>query len=339
MHSSKLNERALLAASCLLALLACSSDPASPAAGAGAGGASAGANGTAGATASGGASPGNPNELVGGFIIELKQASATVPEHTEFVGNVSDGVSLSNIVWDVVTRTGGCELLKPRAPFCSAPCENGDTCVEDDQCATSPTLQSAGIVTLKGLGSADIEIEPIVNRYQLPGDVRLPFPPAAEGAAVTLTASGGTTGAFTIDTRMVAPLVSSGTVTIDTGKSLTLTWQAPADKTQARMQVKLDISKHGGSKGKIECDVVDSGELEIPAALITKLIDLGVAGFSVVNMSRVGTGSTVIAAGKVNFQTLSELTRELVVAGVESCYTTAECTSGTCNLNTKTCQP
>ena len=339
MRLPKLTDGAAVALLCWLPTVACSSDPAASSATAGSGG-SGGSGAAAGAPASGGAPARDPDSVVGNFIVELKSATATLPGFTKLEGVVSDGPSVSNVVWDLVSRNTDCTLRKPRAPFCSVPCSGDDVCVEDDQCATSPTRKNVGIVTLTGLGSTDIAIttsEP-VNIYQLPGDLSLPFPPAVEGADLELSVSQGVFGPFSIATHMIAPLVSAGTVTIERGKLLTLTWEAPKEPSLSRIQVTLDISNHGGTKGKIECDVADSGSIEIPASLISSLIDLGVGGFPVINLSRVASGSTVIAPGKVTLQTLSSVVRDLVVTGFQSCNVDSECDSGTCIQKTKTCQ-
>lgn len=300
--------------------------------------ASAGAgSGSAGASASGGASSSDPNAVVGSFIVELIGKTDSADPYVAVSGKVYDGVTPSTVVWDLVTSASGCQLLKPRAPFCSTPCSGGGVCVEDDQCASYPTAQDLGPVTVQGLGSTDIVMKPIASSYQLPGDVTLAYPPAAEGATVGLQVSGGPFGAFSIQTKMVAPLVASGTLTLDASKPLALTWTAPGDPALARMQIKVDISHHGGAKGKIECDVPDSGSLQIPASMISSLIDLGVAGFPTATLTRVTSGSAAIAPGKVSLQTLSSVALELVVPGFQSCHEDTDCPTGKACQQDLTC--
>ncbi|HEY3668695.1 MAG TPA: hypothetical protein VGL19_22010, partial [Polyangiaceae bacterium] len=72
--------------------------------------------------------------------------------------------------------------------------------------------------------------------------------------------------------------------------------------------------------------------LLIPATLVTSLIELGVAGFPSVSLARTSSGSAAIAPGQVTLQVVSEVTRVLVVAGVQSCMADTDCPSG------KTCQ-
>jgi hypothetical protein len=321
---------AFLGLSGLALTAACgSSDATSSGANPSAGAAGAG-TGSAGTSASGGAGNSDPNALVGSFIVALVGKTDSSDPYVSVSGKVYDGVTPSTVVWDLVTSASGCQLLKPRAPFCNTPCPGGGVCVEDDQCASYPTAQDLGPVTLQGLSSDEIVMKAIANSYQLPGDVTLAFPPAAEGATVGLQVSGGPFGAFSIQTKMVAPLVASGTLTLDASKPLVLTWTAPPNTALARVQVKVDISHHGGAKGKIECDVADSGSLQIPASMISSLIDLGVAGFPTVTLTRVASGSTAIAPGKVSLQTLSSVALELLVPGFQSCHEDADCLTGTC---------
>ncbi len=314
--------------------VACSSDSAAPGASAG----SSGMSGTSGAPGSAGASN-NGDAVVGSFITSLIGATDSDAAYTTVAGKVYDGVTPSTVAWDMVSSSGGCQLLKPRAPFCDPACGNGAVCVGDDQCANYPTAQDLGPVVMKGLGSADITMKPIASTYSLPGDLTLPYPPAAEGAAQSLEVAGSPFGSFTVASKMVAPLVSEGTLTIEDGKALDLTWTAPGDPALARMQIKIDISHHGGTKGKIECDVADSGKLQVSAELISSLIQLGVAGFPSVSLTRVTTGSAAIAPGKVTLQVLSAVTRVLVVSGVQSCNTADDCPTGKACKQDLTCEP
>ena len=75
------------------------------------------------------------------------------------------------------------------------------------------------------------------------------------------------------------PVVATAVAPLERGKPIALAWTAPTMPGVARMEIKVDISHHGGAKGKIECDVADTGAVMIPSDLATKLIDLGVAGF------------------------------------------------------------
>lgn len=52
----------------------------------------------------------------------------------------------------------------------------------------------------------------------------------------------------------------------------------------------VDISYHGGTKAKIDCDCLDDGELTIPAAMLDMLKTYGMAGYPKIEMYRTSTG-------------------------------------------------
>ncbi len=276
---------------------------------------------------------------VGSFIVELVRATATDPARTSLQGAVSDGPTPSAIVWDPIDTAGGCTLSKPRAPFCSPACAGGAVCVEDGQCAGQPTTQSLGPIQVTGLGASAFTVTPILNAYQLPVDLTLPFPPAAEGMDVGVSVASGLYGPFALHARAVAPLSSEGVLTLQKNSAATVVWQAPAQPDVARLQVKLDISHHGGSTGMITCDVADTGTLDIGANLITELINLGVAGYPRISLSRVSTGSAAIAPGVVTLQVISTVVRDVLIPGYTSCNTAADCPAGKTCLPSSLCQP
>ena len=89
-------------------------------------------------------------------------------------------------------------------------------------------------MTIDGLatesGSAPVRMAPEPPRffYQPGVDVKILFPPFAEGAGIRLSASGGDLPAFEISSRGTTPLeITSPTpVTMDRGKPLVLRWKA-----------------------------------------------------------------------------------------------------------------
>src|SRR4029079_1958057 len=110
----------------------------------------------------------------------------------------------------------------------------------------------------------------------------LPNPPCAEGADVSLMAD-----AFSMQEKCIAPFdLAPGVVAVKRGEAMPLTWNAPSMPDLARVQIRLDISHHGGKKGEIDCAVPDMGAFEIPASLVTDLVDLGLAGFPTVQVAR-----------------------------------------------------
>jgi hypothetical protein len=257
--------------------------------------------------------------------------------YTAISGKVFSGPVPEEVAWDVDVEQGGCKLLKPRVPFCDPGCDQ-DVCVDDDQCAPNPKAASAGTVTLSGLkssagGSAEIKIEPIAASYATPSGISLAYPAFDEGAELKLSAKGADAPAFEITSHGIAPLsLSTTTFELKSGSAFALAWQAPGKSEFSRIQVKLDISHHGGTKGKVECDVPDTGSLSVPADLVTRLLKLGSAGFPTVVVDRVSSASASTKAGSVELKVVSEIEQGVQIEGLTSCSDNADCPQG------KTCQ-
>ena len=108
---------------------------------------------------------------------------------------------------------------------------------------------------------------------------------------------------------------------------LTLTWNAPVGGGASRIAVALDISHHGGSKGKIDCDAPDTGSLTMSAMLMTRLLDLGAAGFPTVIVTRKATSSALVTAGRVDLVLSSKVEQAVTVPGIHSCTEDGDCTA------------
>jgi hypothetical protein len=100
------------------------------------------------------------------------------------------------------------------------------------------------------------------------------------------------------------------------------TWGAAKNPEQSRLLLDLDISHHGGTRGRIVCDTDDDGELTISGELMTALIGLGVAGFPTVELTRVSSGGADIAQGCVQLRVSSFVCQAVTVADVTSCTDT-----------------
>jgi len=299
---------------------------------------SAGASGAASSSAgAGGSSAGDPNQLVGSFQVKLTPASDLGPASTSIVGRIYDGPTPVTTLWEQPQVDGDCTLTTPRVPFCSTPCGGSAACVEDDTCLAYPTAHGAGAVKVTGLkatnGSSPLELLLVANTYQAPPSVPLEYPSFAESDAITLAAAGDYHPAFNLSSKGIQPLaLGSGELALKSGKPLALSWTKGAESS-AKIHVKLDISHHGGSKGQIECDTADSGALSISAALISKLLSLGVAGFPTVIVTRHTVGSTVIPAGRVELELSSSVEQAVTIDGLTSCTDTKNCPDG------QVCQP
>jgi hypothetical protein len=295
------------------------------------------------------ASPGDPTILVGTFQVSLTPpvpASGGTPEtpgYTSVLGKVYDGPTPSQIVWEEAAKEGDCKLSTPRVPFCNEPCGGSAACVEDDTCQDYPLPHSAGTVTARGIrtasGETQFTMDPVANSYQTPAGVTLVYPAFAEGDEINLDAAGEYFSAFSLASRGISPLeLSNQTVTLEPDQAVNLTWTPPGVAGLSTIHVKLDISHHGGTKGMIECDTEDTGSLELPAALLTQLTDLGVAGFPSIIVTRKAVGQTTIAEGRVDLVISSEIERAVEIPGLASCSTDADCQSGQTCQSDLTCK-
>jgi hypothetical protein len=342
---------ALTVGACMLVFAAaCGSDDDAPSNPADAGGeaaggskAAAGAGGGSSAGTAGGASSA-VETLVGTFNLRLvpeMTASAddnSVAAQTIFVGSVADGETPSVNTWVVDSEANGCKLYTPKSPFCDS-CGATAVCVADDQCVERPIAQTVGTLKLAGVGASEISMTAIAGNYQPPAGTALPFPPCAEGDEVKLSADGGKFSPFVLTAKCIAPLEFPGPVAIVKGSPLKLTWKAPAQPTLARIQVHLDISHHGGARGKIECDLDDNGSIEMPATMVDKLVSLGVAGYPSVVLTRASRGG--VASGepkKVVLIVQEAVERAVDIAGLVSCADTTDCPSGQTCQSDLTCK-
>ena len=275
---------------------------------------------------------GDSSKLVGSFQVKLTPASDLGDASTTVVGKVYDGPTPTTVVWEHGITEGACTLTTPRIPFCTTPCGGSAACVEDDTCLAYPMARALGTVTVTGIkttgGAKSFTMSPISNNYQPGGSVTLAYPPFAEGDAISVAAAGDYFAPFSLSGVGIAPLALSSTgLSLSSGQPLSLVWTKGADSA-AKVHVKLDISHHGGSKGQIECEAPDTGALGIPAALLGKLLDLGVAGFPTVIVSRHTTASTVIAAGRVDLEISSVVERAVDIDGLTSCTDDEDCSDG-----------
>jgi hypothetical protein len=315
---------------CGLAFAACGGSSDSPANTAGASGAPA----TPSAGSGGAPASGDPSKLVGSFQVKLNAADAALgtTATTSIVGKINDGPTPITTIWEAPQKDGDCTLTTPRVPFCTTPCGGSAACVEDDVCLAYPTVRSVGAVTMTGIkaidGSTPLALLLVAGNYQAPPSVPLTYPAFAEGDAVTLAAAGEYYPAFSLSSKGIAPLALTSTgLALKSGQPLALTWTKGAESS-AKIHVKLDISHHGGSKGQIECDTADSGALTVSAALISKLLKLGVAGYPTVIVTRHAIGSTAITPGRVELEISSTVEQTVTVDGLVSCSKNADCPDG-----------
>lgn len=292
-------------------------------------------------TGCGGSNPGDGGgsavgDLLGTFAVQLvaprvENDGSTTPGYTSVLGKIYDGVNPEAVIWDAAMTEGGCTLRTPRVPFCSPSCGSNMVCVETNTCASYPTSQSVGSVRVEGLhtsgGATGVDLIAVANAYQTPASAGLSYPGFAAGDKLKLTASGSAfSGAFSITTSGVAQLALAGadSLALAASTALALGWTAGASDSQ--IHVALDISHHGGSRGKIECDVADSGALTLSSAMVDRLLSLGAAGFPTIIVTRSAAGHAAVADGHVDLIASSQLEVSIRVPGVQSCVDDKQCT-------------
>lgn len=242
------------------------------------------------------------------------------------LGKVSDAPLPPVRDWDLAETEGDCELLIPNVPFCDPGC-GADICRPGNECIPYPVGQNVGQVTLSGVqlesGETSLVLKEVAKNYQPPPNTSFAFPPFAEGDEVSVVAVGADYPGFELVAPAVAPLVfTSDDFALEEGKAFELTWEAAADSDQSRVHLKLDLSHHGGTKGKIECDTADDGALTISSEMMTELIGLGVAGFPTIELTRQSSATASIPQGRVELVVSAFAGQGVTIAGVESCTQT-----------------
>lgn len=308
------------------------------------GGSSSGGSGSGGTASTGG---GASDQSIGNFTVRLVDAvaatdsSAAVPAFTSVLGKIYDGAVPEQLVWVKADSEGACTLSTPQVPFCNPGCGSA-VCVADGQCAERPSAQDVGAVTVSGMtttsGDASFTLSSVAKSYQLPAGITLPYPAFMAGTKVTFSAAGADLAAFELTARGIEPLVlSAQEFPLDAAKPLEIAWTASSEPS-SKIHVKLDISHHAGTKGMIECDGDDNGSLSIPAKLIAQLLDLGVAGYPTVVVTRSSTGSAKLNQGVVQLILTSIQEWPVTVVGLNSCTSDDDCPAGkTCTTSEQVC--
>jgi hypothetical protein len=323
--------RALALAAFLLLPLATSSGCS------GGSGTNTGAAGT-GAAGTGAAGTGaDPNASLGGFTVKMLDQT---PGASQVTGVVNDKARHELVIWEQAGKDGPCVLVKPRVPFCSTACTLPNACIEDDVCVNNEQkAQDLGTVTFKGIktvaGGTTVVLDNASNNYGT-GEP-LVFPPFAEGDDVSVETTGGALAPITIHAKGIAPLViPAGDIPIEKNKPLVLTWTPKGASSDATIHVVIDLSHHGGTKGKIECDAPDTGSLTIAASLVTPLYNLGFSGYPSIDITRASVGTASLAQGKVQLNLVQVIQRYMTIPGLVSCTMDEECPTGqTCQTDLK----
>lgn len=237
--------------------------------------------------------------------------------------SVKDGVNPKDVL-EVTASAGGCSLLEGRKLLCQSACGADQTCGEAGACVKVPTALDLGTVTIDGLNAnVSLPFEPKSAMDSVAGykSGRLGVLDLAPAASLSLRTSGGVVPAFSLRGAGSAPLeVPQDKVAMEKGKPVVLTWTAAPAVESTRVHIEVDVAKHAFISAVIDCDgVADTGQFEIPASLVSKLLDIGLGGFPMVTMSRRTVDSRDLSVGCVEFATESTTERELAIPGLISC--------------------
>lgn len=253
--------------------------------------------------------------------------------YTAVEGRVANGV-VPSAVRDETARVGECRLVEGRTLFCDPACGSGKACDVGGVCIDYPTAQSVGEVTVNGL-TVPLTMQPTSTGKYMNGATTIPHPGFGEGDVITLVAAGDVLPGFSLAGRGVAPLiVGQSEAALVRGQALAIDW-TPGDDPSARLRIVLDLAHHGGIAASVECEAVaDDGRFEIAASLVDALIDIGVAGFPTLTLTRRTADSTTITPGCVELSVEHEVVVPVVVPGVTSCSSDEDCPDGeTCQFD------
>lgn len=254
---------------------------------------------------------------VGAFAVSLEAGFTAVQ------GQIANGVAPAT-VGRVEAESGRCALIVPPGLFCEPGCEAGEVCGADG-CVPAPTNVSVGDITVTGLAlEVMMSAGPPVFFYSFRGT--LPDPPYAPNAAIALSADGGEHDAFSLAINGVERLELDGTsVPMRMGEPVMLRWTPPSDGAVTEVHVDLNIANHGGTPGRIDCVVPDTGMFAVPVELVDMLLMNGFSGFPSAALTRRSIRSTEIDLGCVQFESRSLAVYDVEIDGLISCSSDDDC--------------
>jgi hypothetical protein len=294
-------------------------------------GGSGGSGGTGGASSGTGGTGGAAPQLHGSFTFEVVEETGGVVAFTRFFGALFEAPYPPSFPLTLDSTDGDCELWVPTNASCPMGCSGG-VCTAAGVCSPFPKEASGGVVTLDGIEGGQFMVSPATARLSYQATAALPNPPCVESSTFSISGTG-----FSADAKCIRPLVLTSAVPIPvmSGSPVELAWE-PGTEASARINVKLDIAHHGGRKGEIQCDVADTGTFAIPAALVTKLVNLGLAGFPTIGLKRI---VKVAATGQPGISLVMSAPLERAVdTGVQSCSESTDCDDGETCTDAKICE-
>ena len=273
------------------------------------------------------------DQLTGGFTLVIGDGVSRLS------GILRGGKAPGEPLWILSRKAGGCSVNMER-PTCQPACSGVKVCSEQLACVYGPWPMDVGTIYVNGVGGAELSMSASEGKYLLEGDA-LPYPPCNPGGKVELAADGGRFGPFTLSGECITPLVFSAPINAERHKPLKLSWtEANAGSGRMRIQIALGGGTHAAIR--IVCDVDDSGDIEIEAALLEQLVQLGVTGLPSVTMTRLSAGGTDGSEPRQVFLSIQHsVAREFEMKGVTcrediDCPPSQICYQGTyCKTKTK----
>jgi len=256
----------------------------------------------------------------GGFTLQLDSTGTTTGE-TTFRGFVTDRPD--DFSRQPVASEGGCTLMRS-TPWMACPsCADTGICHADGTCVTLAIGRDVGTVLLEGL-PAPVVLQPAqpttsASYQTAPGQI--PFPPAALGTPITLSATGGDYGPFTLQGRTIEPLRDTRT-TVISNLTARIEWDPPAQPSASRMNVWLDLGAadieiDAQPRSYITCDFPDTGSATIPISLVAAHVRDGISLMPLLMLTRETVDSVELAPGCVDFKVQSVLTRPVSFAMID----------------------
>jgi hypothetical protein len=169
-----------------------------------------------------------------------------------------------------IARAGNCRLLVFEEDTCSPPCDEGQGVCVDDACVT-PSLHSAGVITLDGL-AVPLTLTPNAGAVYGQDQGGLPEDLFADDATIAASAPGDERAGFALETSGVArvtPTLDVDQITLLEDTDTVVRW-TPAAPDLARVRVQLRSNSEGAtlpSDARIECEGPDTGSLRVPQQL------------------------------------------------------------------------
>jgi hypothetical protein len=255
-------------------------------------------------------------------------------DYTAVSGVVTDAVA-PTMEPTLVERVGACQLLRRNNAFCDPPCGAGQFCSRDGRCLPYPKNVNVGTVSVHGLRQP-LKMEPKGNNQYF--DTTLPADAVDENAPIRLEASGGDGPPFAVEAPGIALLqLTAASNVIAAERDFVISWTS--GRAPARVRVQVNVDQHGTTPVTVSCELPDSGQLMLEAALVSELLAFGVSGFPTLTVTRQAGGSTSLPAGCVGLDVISAARQALSIPGHTPCKRNADCPVGLgCDVASESCR-